>query len=132
MQTVFGCRRRTNGEFACRAGTTTKYACGDDDQQLRAYAVFGVTRTEVCGSLLCNAWGLFDMHGNVWEWCWNLEEGSLRVYRGGSWSNLAGYCRSSYRYGYIPSLRSNYHLGFRVAQSPSAGQASSGGESGSR
>ena len=57
-------------EYACRATTTTVYAIGDDQENLSSYAIFAKPYTEKCGSLLCNAWGLFDMHGNVKEYSW--------------------------------------------------------------
>ena len=86
-------------EYACRAGTTTEFSSGDDESLLARYAVFAERSAEPCGSRLPNGWGLFDMHGNVWEWCedWYGEygrndvedpigppQGSFRVYRGGS------------------------------------------------
>ena len=109
-------------EYACRARTTTASSFGDTDDLLDRYAVFvknARTGLSAGGRKLCNAWGLFDMHGNVWEWCqdWYIE-GSNRVNRGGSWVNPASGCRSAYRGGDQPYYRVDY-LGFRVATVPS-------------
>ena len=115
-------------EYACRAGTTAKFTCGDDLQRLREFAVFGATRTEPIGTRLFNRWGLFDVHGNVVEWCWdkyydNFDgkqefrppgESQTRVARGGSWQDEAIWCQSSYRRGFHPVDR-NFILGFRLA-----------------
>jgi len=129
-------------EYACRAGSKTKYSFGDDAASLGEYAWYyknaedvGEEYAHAVAQKKANAWGLVDMHGNVWEWCSDRygsdyygkspgddpagpSSGSYRVYRGGCWSSTAGLCRSAIRYGYVPSYRSDY-LGFRLALSPS-------------
>jgi formylglycine-generating enzyme required for sulfatase activity len=126
-------------EYACRAGTTTRFSFGNDRLYLQAgdYAWFtgnSDSTTHPAGTRQPNPWGLFDMHGNVWEWCldrWqdflpggsitNLPspaEGSLRVARGGSWLYDAKICRSANRDDYSPSNRCS-DLGFRVVLAPS-------------
>ena len=123
-------------EYACRAGTTTKYSFGDDESDFGEYAWYGDKYGDKhypVGSKQPNAWGLYDMHGNVWEWCQDLygdypsgtvtdptgaASGSFRVLRGGGWYSTAESCRSAYRYGYKPSGRYD-GSGFRVSLSPS-------------
>ena len=131
-------------EYACRAGTTTPFSCGEN--LTTADATFGKTyngtptgvpgsaATKV-GSYAANAWGLYDMHGNEWEWCrdWyharspggvdpdlSQEKGARngdgtnsRVRRGGAWVESAEICRSAKRLRYEPERRSD-HIGFRV------------------
>jgi formylglycine-generating enzyme required for sulfatase activity len=122
-------------EFACRAGTSTRFHCGDGDDQLGDYAWYsGNSRSQIhsVGEKKANPWGFYDMHGNVWEWCEDryglLPGGSVtdprgpafgvnRVFRGGSWGVAATRCRSAYRVWNKPGYR-DYTLGFRIALVP--------------
>jgi formylglycine-generating enzyme required for sulfatase activity len=124
-------------EYACRAGTTTEYHTGDGEAALmRAgwYDGNSGDKTQQVGQRKPNAWGLYDMHGNVWEWCmdWRGEysktsetdptgpaSGDGRVLRGGSWNYDAAFCRSAYRNWNDPTARS-VSLGFRVVVSSRA------------
>ena len=120
-------------EYACRAGTTKAYSFGDDKKDLGKYAWFNEnsdSTTHAVGEKLPNGWGLYDMHGNVWEWCVDLYGKSgdtFRVIRGGSWSDVAADCRSATRYANGPASQT-YFISFRVAlnspsvQSPEAEQ----------
>ena len=120
-------------EYACRAGTTTAYNVGETISMKDAKiddAKFG--RTAVVGSYKPNAWGLNDMHGNVWQWCadWYDDKyydnspaddplgptsGAIRVFRGGSWNDGPVLCRSAFRNGDEPAIRI-CHLGFRLVR----------------
>ena len=118
-------------EYACRARSKTDYSYGDSPDKLRDYAWFNDNsekQTHPVGQKKPNPWGLYDIHGNVWEWCadWHGEysgksatdptgsaTGSARMLRGGSWSDRAATSRSANRYDYAPANRSSYH-GFRV------------------
>lgn len=111
-------------EYAARAGSTTAYSFGDDPRQLGVYAWFdenaGGTTHPVGRQKKPNPWGLYDMHGNVWEWVQDLYDstsgGSGRVIRGGSWQSGALFCRSTLRL-LGPSGYRDSTLGFRIAMS---------------
>ena len=110
-------------EYACRAGTSTDFSSGNDRLLLFGYCkMYPSTVTALCGEKLPNAWGLHDVRGNVWEWCWDLshESSNLRVRRSGAWSGgfYAELCRSAVRAALNPAHRSS-DLSFRLALSPS-------------
>lgn len=123
-------------EYACRAGSKTIYSFDDEEGLLPVYGWFrrnSSQRTHTVGLLEPNAWGMYDMHGNVWEWCSNWygeystglvsdptgpTMGTDRVNRGGCWLYQAASCRSASRNWAKPSYRDGL-LGFRVALSPS-------------
>jgi formylglycine-generating enzyme required for sulfatase activity len=121
-------------EYACRAGTDTMFYYGTDEDysQLSEYAWYARnsnSRTHPVGYKLPNKWGLYDMYGNVWEWCrdWYSDSyaggsiidplgpknGTDRVVRGGSWSNIETLFRSALRSWDSPDISSD-EIGFRV------------------
>ena len=125
-------------EYACRAGTTTAYSFGDDEARLGQYAWYHTNAWDIgeryahgVGQKLPNSWGLYAMHGNVWEWCqdWYAPYGSekvvsdpvgpaqgeYRVLRGGSFNLQTSYVRSAYRFNYRPSYRV-FSFGFRPSR----------------
>jgi formylglycine-generating enzyme required for sulfatase activity len=124
-------------EYAARAGTTTAYSFGEDAKQLGRYAWYGEDfasgSTHPVGQKEPNGWGLYDVHGNVWEWVqdWYDERyyasspsvdptgppsGSGHVVRGGSWHQTATSWRSAFRRQYDPDYR-GISIGFRLVLS---------------
>jgi formylglycine-generating enzyme required for sulfatase activity len=127
-------------EYACRAGTATKYSFGDQESDLKDYAWFkGNSKGEdpPVGKKKPNAWGLYDMHGYVWEWTadawhddykgaptdgspWDEKAAKERVVRGGSWADGADACRSGHREHREASHRSDA-VGFRCVRAQKKG-----------
>ena len=115
-------------EYACRAGTTGPFNTGNNIT--KSQANYNGNGTVNVGSFAANGWGLYDMHGNVWEWCWDWyrdyesraqsdpagpSTGALRVYRGASWLYFAPGLRSARRGDYTPSSRFS-DVGFRLVR----------------
>jgi serine/threonine protein kinase len=105
-------------EFACRAGSLTDWSHGSDEMLLASYSqIFPSKLTSICGRKLPNAWGIHDLHGNVWEWCWDFynQQTEVRAVRGGCWYLASTYCRTTNRSREFPSFRQNDHDGIRLA-----------------
>jgi formylglycine-generating enzyme required for sulfatase activity len=129
-------------EYACRAGTSSRYYTGDTEKNLEQagwYIENSGGQTHPVGGKTPNAWGLYDMHGNVWEWVeddWHRSyegapadgrvwgdnpRGTRRVLRGGGWGFDARLCRSAVRSGSEPDDHRDYNVGFRLSRSVALG-----------
>jgi len=124
-------------EYACRAGSSTSYCFGNEVSELSVYAWYcqnSQLRSHPVGTKRPNAWGLYDMHGNVCQWCQDCygrdyyahsptddpagpATGSERAFRAGGWDSPARICRSAYRSDGDPGSH-NYLLGLRIALVP--------------
>jgi formylglycine-generating enzyme required for sulfatase activity len=122
-------------EYACRAGSTTRFSFGDDAASLNEFAWYNGNsdrKTHPVGQQRPNAWGLYDIHGNVKEWCWDWydasyygqspgadplgpSQGAVRVARAGSWVHIPMGCRAAVRDRRAPGARPD-DLGFRVVR----------------
>lgn len=130
---IFRLPTEAEWEYACRAGSTGMFCFGDNEIEMDDYAWYCAnsdSQTQPVGKKLPNAWGLHDIHGNVWEWCQDWFDDysedpatdpqgppssnmPVRVFRGGCWRGVAGFAASAHRGGRGPSYREGI-LGFRL------------------
>jgi len=139
---VFRLPTEAEWEYCCRADSGTRFFFGEDERELGNFAWYdrnSRSMTHPVGTKQPNQWGLFDMLGNVWEWCSDHYEtyksescinpcgpmtGTVFVRRGGSWINDVNHCRCAYRNYWEPASFFNY-LGFRLVLAPEIGNLSS-------
>lgn len=119
--------REAEWEYACRGGATSQADCiwsfyfqtptNTLSSQQANFADSALQRTTKVGSYSANSLGIYDLHGNVWEWCEDAYDGSNRVLRGGGWYNSAESCRTAFRGWSAPTGAYN-HFGLRLARVP--------------
>lgn len=112
-------------EYSCRGGLCSKEDCSfgyyfdqptNNLSSEQANFNYSVGHTSKVGLYKPNRLGIYDLHGNVWEWCDDsYDGGTRRVFRGGSWNNDAEFCRAAFRFRFEPDDR-DYDLGFRLAR----------------
>ncbi|MDD3587940.1 MAG: formylglycine-generating enzyme family protein, partial [Thermoguttaceae bacterium] len=150
VEVQFSIPTEAQWEYACRAGTSSDFSFGNDVNLLCQFGNYcdksntdkwnwrdnvnsdGHDKTAPVASYKPNPWGIYDMHGNVWEWCSSRygtyprepaidpegpTTGTFRIFRGGSWSIEAIYCRSAVRFGFTPDFRRD-DIGFRISLVP--------------
>lgn len=130
---IFRLPTEAEWEYACRAGSSGMFCFGDNESQMGDYAWYSAnseSQTHPVGTKKPNSWGLYDIHGNVWEWCQDWYDDyspesvtdpqgppssnmPVRVFRGGCWRGVAGYAASAHRGGRGPGYRADI-LGFRL------------------
>jgi len=107
-------------EYACRAGTNTKWSFGDDERDLEKYAWYSansIRQTHIVGQKLANPWGLYDMHGNIWEWC--VDDDNIDIEKkitcGASWKSFYFLTSSKHTYPFNAHDYS-FDIGFRIVR----------------
>lgn len=109
---VFTLPTRLEWEYACRAGTNTEFNCGSELLPTQANFGSNINKTTPVRTYPPNIWGLYDMHGNVWEPCLSMNN-DIIVYKGGSYSSLTDHCKSANTENPFTSSKSS-NIGFRL------------------
>ena len=102
-------------EYAARGGQNYEYAGSNNIDEVAWYCDNSDETTHPVAQKKANGYGLYDMSGNVWEWCWDADSDVYRYHRGGSWDDSAGDCAVSIRFNSY-AFRRNYNIGFRVVR----------------
>ena len=110
-------------EYAAKGGQEYKYSGSNNIDEVAWYSENSVETTHPVAQKKANGYGLYDMSGNVWEWCWDSYDSGYRYKRGGSWIFSEDLCTVSYRFSYYAYFR-NFYLGFRVVRTAKSTQKS--------